>query len=65
MAFLDSAIEREAIVSTLLGDGLPCHTRWGCWLAKKTVVYSGARAAGGLPGGDETAHVIFTSPSAK
>lgn len=38
-AFLDSVIEREAIVSTLLGDGIALPHALGL-LAKKTVVYT-------------------------
>ena len=54
--FLDSVVEREAIVSTMLGDGIAlphslgllARKRWSirCWLRR---VFSG----------DETAHVIF------
>lgn len=62
-AFLDSVIEREAIVSTLLGDGIALPHALGL-LAKKTVVYT-VLAPQGIAWGDETAHVIFYSPSAK
>ncbi|ENQ1559732.1 BglG family transcription antiterminator [Salmonella enterica] len=56
-AFLDSVIEREAIVSTLLGDGIALPHALGL-LAKKTVVYT-VLAPQGIAWGDETAHVIF------
>lgn len=56
-AFLDSVIEREAIVSTLLGDGIALPHALGL-LAKKTVVYT-VLAPQGIVWGDETAHVIF------
>ncbi|VDZ81233.1 probable licABCH operon regulator Includes: putative phosphotransferase enzyme IIB component;Putative PTS system EIIB component; Includes: RecName:Full=Putative phosphotransferase enzyme IIA component; Putative PTS system EIIA component [Salmonella bongori] len=56
-AFLDSVIEREAIVSTLLGDGIALPHALGL-LAKKTVVYT-VLAPQGITWGDETAHVIF------
>ncbi len=62
-SFLDSVIEREAIVSTLLGDGIALPHALGL-LAKKTVVYT-VLAPQGIAWGDETAHVIFYSPSAK
>lgn len=37
--FLDSVVEREAIVSTMLGDGIALPHSLGL-LAKKTVVYT-------------------------
>jgi len=55
--FLDSVIEREAIVSTLLGDSIALPHALGL-LAKKTVVYT-VLAPQGIAWGDETAHVIF------
>ena len=56
-AFLDSVVEREAIVSTMLGDGIALPHSLGL-LAKKTVVYT-VLAPQGIRWGDETAHVIF------
>lgn len=55
--FLDSVTEREAIVSTMLGDGIALPHAQGL-LAKKTVVYT-VLAPQGIAWGDETAHVIF------
>lgn len=55
--FLDSVTEREAIVSTMLGDGIALPHALGL-LAKKTVVYT-VLAPQGIAWGDETAHVIF------
>ncbi|POP45577.1 transcription antiterminator BglG [Superficieibacter electus] len=55
--FLDSVTEREAIVSTMLGDGIALPHALGL-LAKKTVVYT-VLAPQGITWGDETAHVIF------
>ena len=55
--FLDSVVEREAIVSTLLGDGIALPHSLGL-LAQKTVVYT-VLAPHGIQWGDETAHVIF------
>ena len=55
--FLDSVIEREAIVSTMLGDGIALPHSLGL-LAQKTVVYT-VLAPQGIQWGDETAHVIF------
>jgi len=55
--FLDSVVEREAIVSTLLGDGIALPHSLGL-LAQKTVVYT-VLAPQGIQWGDETAHVIF------
>ncbi|HKS35106.1 MAG TPA: PRD domain-containing protein [Enterobacteriaceae bacterium] len=56
-AFLDSVVEREAIVSTMLGDGIALPHSLGL-LAKKTVVYT-VLAPQGIRWGDETAQVIF------
>ncbi|EMD6814429.1 BglG family transcription antiterminator, partial [Citrobacter koseri] len=55
--FLDSVVEREAIVSTMLGDSIALPHALGL-LAKKTVVYT-VLAPQGIVWGDETAHVIF------
>ncbi len=55
--FLDSVVEREAIVSTMLGDGIALPHSLGL-LAQKTVVYT-VLAPHGVQWGDETAHVIF------
>jgi mannitol/fructose-specific phosphotransferase system IIA component len=55
--FLDSVSEREAIVSTMLGDGIALPHSLGL-LAQKTVVYT-VLAPQGIQWGDETAHVIF------
>ncbi|TKI07004.1 PRD domain-containing protein [Martelella alba] len=56
--FHPSVVEREAIVSTLLGDGIALPHSLGL-LAKKTVIYT-ILAPGGIPWGDnETAYVIF------
>ena len=55
--FLDSVVEREAIVSTMLGDGIALPHSLGL-LAQKTVVYT-VLAPDGVQWGDETAHVIF------
>ncbi|MNS87814.1 putative licABCH operon regulator [compost metagenome] len=55
--FLDSVVEREAIVSTMLGDGIALPHSLGL-LAQKTVVYT-VLAPQGIKWGDETAHVIF------
>jgi mannitol/fructose-specific phosphotransferase system IIA component len=55
--FLDSVVEREAIVSTLLGEGIALPHALGL-LAKKTVVYT-VLAPQGIAWGEETAHVIF------
>lgn len=48
--FLDSVVEREAIVSTMLGEGSRCRTRWACWRKRRwsircwrPVVFSGER----------------------
>jgi mannitol/fructose-specific phosphotransferase system IIA component len=51
-------VEREAIVSTLLGDGIALPHSLGL-LAKKTIIYT-ILAPRGIPWGDgETAYVIF------
>ncbi|MGU3415664.1 BglG family transcription antiterminator [Enterobacteriaceae bacterium C34A] len=55
--FVGSVVEREAIVSTMLGDGIALPHALGL-LAKKTVVYT-VLAPQGIAWGDETAHVIF------
>ncbi len=55
--FLDSVIEREAIVSTMLGDGIALPHSLGL-LAQKTVVYT-VLAPQGIAWGEGTAHVIF------
>lgn len=55
--FHDSVVEREAIVSTMLGDGIALPHALGL-LAKKTVVYT-VIAPHGIAWGDETAHIIF------
>lgn len=55
--FVESVVEREAIVSTMLGDGIALPHSLGL-LAKKTVVYT-VLAPQGITWGDETAHVIF------
>ncbi|ACX86734.1 PTS modulated transcriptional regulator, MtlR family [Pectobacterium parmentieri WPP163] len=56
-AFLDSVVEREAIVSTLFGEGIALPHSLGL-LAQKTVVYT-VLAPQGIQWGEETAHVIF------
>ncbi|NDJ59102.1 BglG family transcription antiterminator [Enterobacteriaceae bacterium 4M9] len=55
--FLPSVIEREAIVSTMLGEGIALPHSLGL-LAKRTVVYT-VLAPQGIQWGDETAYVIF------
>ncbi|MCZ4060124.1 PRD domain-containing protein [Pantoea sp. LMR881] len=55
--FYPSVEEREAIVSTLLGEGIALPHSLGL-LAKKTVVYT-VLAPQGISWGDETACVIF------
>ena len=55
--FYASVEEREAIVSTLLGEGIALPHSLGL-LAKKTVVYT-VLAPHGIRWGDETACVIF------
>ena len=56
-AFHASVVEREAIVSTMLGDGIALPHALGL-LAQKTVVYT-VIAPHGIAWGDETAHIIF------
>lgn len=56
-AFLDSVIEREAIVSTLFGEGIALPHALGL-MADKTVVYT-VLAPQGICWGEETAYVIF------
>ncbi|NIF33472.1 BglG family transcription antiterminator [Enterobacter sp. Cy-643] len=55
--FHPSVVEREAIVSTMLGEGIALPHSLGL-LAKKTVVYT-VLAPHGISWGDETAYVIF------
>ncbi|SCC30760.1 BglG family transcription antiterminator [Kosakonia oryziphila] len=55
--FVDSVVEREAIVSTMLGEGIALPHALGL-LAKKTVVYT-VLAPKGIQWGEEIAHVIF------
>ena len=55
--FHDSVVEREAIVSTMLGDGIALPHALGL-LAQKTVVYT-VIAPNGIAWGDETAHIVF------
>ncbi|WP_318364439.1 BglG family transcription antiterminator [Enterobacter sp.] len=55
--FVDSVVEREAIVSTMLGDGIALPHALGL-LAKKTVVYT-VLAPEGIQWGDEVAHIVF------
>ena len=55
--FVESVTEREAIVSTMLGDGIALPHALGL-MAQKTVVYT-VLAPEGIAWGDETAHVIF------
>ncbi|WP_208443262.1 BglG family transcription antiterminator [Pantoea agglomerans] len=56
-AFYPSVEEREAIVSTMLGEGIALPHSLGL-LAKKTVVYT-VLAPHGIVWGDDTAYVIF------
>ncbi|MEL4013016.1 BglG family transcription antiterminator [Dryocola clanedunensis] len=55
--FYPSVVEREAIVSTMLGEGIALPHSLGL-MANKTVVYT-VLAPHGICWGDETAHVIF------
>ncbi|BDH47380.1 transcription antiterminator BglG [Salmonella enterica subsp. enterica serovar Choleraesuis] len=55
--FLHSVTEREAIVSTMFGDGIALPHSLGL-MADKTVVYT-VLAPEGITWGAETAHVIF------
>jgi transcriptional antiterminator len=55
--FYPSVEEREAIVSTMLGEGIALPHSLGL-LAKKTCVYT-VLAPKGIAWGDETAYVIF------
>lgn len=55
--FYPSVEEREAIVSTMLGEGIALPHSLGL-LAKKTCVYT-VLAPQGIAWGDETAYVIF------
>lgn len=56
-SFYPSVEEREAIVSTMLGEGIALPHSLGL-LAKKTVVYT-VLAPQGIAWGDDTASVIF------
>ncbi|WMY73884.1 PRD domain-containing protein [Buttiauxella selenatireducens] len=55
--FYPSVVEREAIVSTVLGEGIALPHSLGL-MANKTVVYT-VLAPQGISWGDDTAHVIF------
>ncbi|GDX07488.1 transcription antiterminator [Buttiauxella sp. A111] len=55
--FYPSVVEREAIVSTVLGEGIALPHSLGL-MANKTVVYT-VLAPQGINWGDDTAHVIF------
>nr|WP_268903904.1 PRD domain-containing protein [Cedecea colo] len=55
--FYPSVMEREAIVSTMLGEGIALPHSLGL-MADKTVVYT-VLAPKGISWGEETAHVIF------
>ncbi|PWC15330.1 transcription antiterminator BglG [Brenneria roseae subsp. roseae] len=55
--FFPSVVERESIVSTMLGEGIALPHSLGL-LARKTVVYT-VLAPQGIQWGDETAYVIF------
>lgn len=55
--FYPSVVEREAIVSTMLGEGIALPHSLGL-MANKTVVYT-VLAPQGISWGDETAYVIF------
>ncbi|MCT4703104.1 BglG family transcription antiterminator [Enterobacteriaceae bacterium H20N1] len=55
--FYPSVMEREAIVSTMLGEGIALPHSLGL-MANKTVVYT-VLAPQGISWGEETAHVIF------
>lgn len=55
--FYPSVVEREAIVSTVLGEGIALPHSLGL-MANKTVVYT-VLAPQGISWVDETAHVIF------
>jgi mannitol/fructose-specific phosphotransferase system IIA component len=56
--FYPSVVEREAIVSTLLGEGIALPHSLGL-LAKKTVVVTLLAPQGVVWGEGEIAHVIF------
>ncbi|WP_445611568.1 BglG family transcription antiterminator [Hafnia alvei] len=56
--FHPSLIERESIVSTMLGEGIALPHSLGL-LAKKTVIYTVLAPQGVRWGENETAHVIF------
>ncbi|WP_409308283.1 BglG family transcription antiterminator [Pectobacterium sp. B1J-3] len=55
--FFPSVVERESIVSTMLGEGIALPHSLGL-LARETVVYT-VLAPQGIQWGDETAYVIF------
>ncbi|WP_437890683.1 BglG family transcription antiterminator [Phytobacter sp. V91] len=55
--FVDSVVEREAIVSTMFGEGIALPHSLGL-LAQKTVVYT-VLAPQGIQWGEETAQIIF------
>lgn len=55
--FYPSVVEREAIVSTMLGEGIALPHSLGL-LARKTVVFT-VLAPHGIAWGDDTAYVIF------
>ncbi len=55
--FYPSVVEREAIVSTMLGEGIALPHSLGL-LANKTCVYT-VLAPGGIAWGEDTAYVIF------
>jgi len=56
--FYPSVVEREAIVSTMLGDGIALPHSLGL-LARQTVIYTVLAPQGIAWGGNETAYVIF------
>ena len=56
--FHPSLVERESIVSTMLGEGIALPHSLGL-LAKKTVIYTVLAPQGVRWGENETAHVIF------
>ena len=55
--FFPSVVEREAIVSTMLGEGIALPHALGL-MAQKTVVYT-VLAPQGIQWGEETAHAVF------
>lgn len=56
--FRSSLVERESIVSTMLGEGIALPHSLGL-LAKKTVIYTVLAPQGVRWGNNETAYVIF------